>query len=102
MYGKDNNGGEMSSYFKDVIIANKYGEVLFASGEQPVRIRLGEVRDLPERFCTWKYTEPECAWEAGCGRMFTFIDGGPGENRYHYCPGCGHLVKSPDSAPLGT
>lgn len=42
--------------------------------------------------CTWKQhddLEMSDTWEADCGAMWTFSEGGPKENEMHYCPNCG-------------
>lgn len=41
--------------------------------------------------CTWKQIDTEMpdAWQADCGAMWTFADGGPKDNGMHFCPECG-------------
>ena len=42
--------------------------------------------------CAW--TRPDSdhmpdTWEASCGAMWTFTEGGPKDNDMHFCPKCG-------------
>jgi len=86
----------MNVLYDGITVVNKYGELLFST-EKPIMYRLGgreAKKNEVKLICKWKYTEPECAWEAECGGMFSFIDGGPRENKYNYCPRCGKLIKS--------
>jgi hypothetical protein len=42
--------------------------------------------------CTWtKSNDPNTpdTFDSNCGVVWTFTDGGPGENNVRYCPGCG-------------
>ena len=42
--------------------------------------------------CTWKQTDTEHmpdTWEADCGAMWTFTDGGPQDNGMNFCLKCG-------------
>jgi hypothetical protein len=42
--------------------------------------------------CTWtKSNDPNMpdTFDATCGVVWTFTDGGPGENNVRFCPGCG-------------
>jgi hypothetical protein len=47
---------------------------------------------LTDEHCTWKQHDdihmPD-TWEADCGAMWTFTEGGPKDNDMHYCPQCG-------------
>lgn len=43
--------------------------------------------------CTWAGYDESDQWETDCGRTFSLIDGGPAENRYTYCPGCGRRIE---------
>ena len=47
---------------------------------------------LTDENCTWKQHDdihmPD-TWEADCGAMWTFTEGGPKDNDMHYCPKCG-------------
>lgn len=45
-----------------------------------LRERVGE--------CAWS-EDSEGVWNAACGEMFTFNDGGPYDNRVKFCPYCG-------------
>jgi hypothetical protein len=42
--------------------------------------------------CKWKQVDemhtPD-TWQADCGAMWTFTDGGPTENDMNFCPKCG-------------
>jgi hypothetical protein len=42
--------------------------------------------------CTWtKSNDPNTpdTFDSNCGVVWTFTDGGPGENNVRFCPGCG-------------
>lgn len=52
--------------------------------------------------CTWQLTDHEALiWESSCGEAWSFIDGGPEENRVRFCQGCGKpvTVVSTDEEP---
>lgn len=56
--------------------------------------------------CEWTEDEDEDIWTATCGLVeWCFNDGGPIENRVHFCIGCGHPVvvksKPQDAAKEG-
>ena len=43
--------------------------------------------------CEWKPDDSESGtWASGCGELWSFIDGGPTENRVRFCHGCGRPV----------
>ena len=43
--------------------------------------------------CEWHFDdEYEVVWESSCGELWSFIDGGPKENRVRFCHGCGKPV----------
>ena len=49
----------------------------------------------PERSCTWTPDDTfndDCTWHSACGELWSFIDGGPAENRVKYCHYCGGKV----------
>ena len=52
--------------------------------------------------CTWgrdTSCDPDDSndWASGCGAEFSFIEGGPVANGFHYCPNCGrNLSQAPD------
>ena len=80
--------------YNGITIANRYGEILITT-KKPIMIRYHtpQYKEKNEERCEWSFTAPECAWETTCHRMFSFIDGGPKENRYQYCPGCGQVIQ---------
>ena len=44
--------------------------------------------------CTWTETDDEDGiWSSSCGELWSFIDGGPKENRVSYCHHCGKKVE---------
>ena len=50
--------------------------------------------------CRWTEDAWHSGWDTACGRVFVLITGGPAENQYHYCPGCGGaLVAVPWQEP---
>ena len=40
----------------------------------------------------WTYHPQDYMWECTCGEAYQFMEGGPTENRYKYCPGCGRQI----------
>ena len=74
---------------------------LFAAPIPPVREPLSDntitaLRQAiaqPEA-CTWTETDDEDGiWSSSCGELWSFIDGGPKENRVSYCHNCGKKVE---------
>jgi len=52
--------------------------------------------------CTWtKSPDPNTpdTFNATCGVIWTFTDGGPTENGMNFCPGCGAAVSVADPEP---
>ena len=44
--------------------------------------------------CQWQQEDDDTgAWASGCGELWSFIDGGPNENRVRFCHGCGRSVE---------
>jgi hypothetical protein len=47
--------------------------------------------------CRWtrdqSFIDERDKWDTACDRAFTFIDGGPRENNYAHCPGCGRPLE---------
>ena len=47
--------------------------------------------------CVWKSEDLEGAidedWFTGCGEQFSFLDNGPVENDFKFCPYCGRDIK---------
>jgi Lar family restriction alleviation protein len=52
--------------------------------------------------CTWTLADEESAmWQSSCGEAWTFIDGGPVENRVRFCHGCGKATAIAALQPEG-
>jgi hypothetical protein len=52
--------------------------------------------------CTWTKSPDPCmpdTFNATCGVVWTFTDGGPAENDVRFCPGCGAAVSVADPEP---
>ncbi len=45
-------------------------------------------------YCTWKHDEWHDKWDTSCGQGHQFMEGGPRENFYVYCPYCGKLMMA--------
>ena len=64
-----------------------------------LRAALAEIDRLtaPAPPCRWtrdeSFLDESDKWETACDRAFTFIDGGPRENHYTHCPGCGRVIE---------
>lgn len=56
---------------------------------------------MTQKACQWRQTNdpymPD-TWEADCGAMWTFTDGGPKDNQMRFCPQCGHPLQQIDNA----
>lgn len=56
---------------------------------------------MTQQACQWRQTNdpymPD-TWEADCGAMWTFTDGGPKDNHMRFCPQCGHPLQQIDNA----
>jgi len=63
------------------------------------RAALAEIDRLtaPAPPCRWtrdeSFLDESDKWDTACDRAFTFIDGGPRENHYTHCPGCGRVIE---------
>ena len=52
-------------------------------------------RTTPDRECEWKCDDIDNGiWESACGETWSFIDGGPVENRMLFCHRCGGKLKT--------
>jgi hypothetical protein len=59
-------------------------------------------RTTPDRECEWKCDDVENGiWESSCGESWSFIDGGPVENRMLFCHGCGGKLKTAPNSENG-
>ena len=79
----ERDGGDM-----DAALAWMYGDVQQAQ--------------VPET-CMWTQIGDEFdgpVWESTCGELWSFIDGGPKENRVSYCHHCGKKVELPAAPEL--
>lgn len=45
-----------------------------------------------EKTCKWVVVDAEY-YKTDCGRSFCFNSGGPEDNEYDYCPGCGRRIE---------
>lgn len=43
--------------------------------------------------CRWKLVPENEYWQTDCDNAHCFIDGGPKENKYQFCPYCGRTLK---------
>jgi hypothetical protein len=54
--------------------------------------------DAQPKTCTWTLDDDELGtWASSCGELWSFIDGGPDENRVSYCHHCGGKVVKGES-----
>lgn len=49
--------------------------------------------------CQWSFEDDSGTWRSSCGELWSFIDGGPNENRVTYCHHCGGKVSNAAAAP---
>jgi rRNA maturation endonuclease Nob1 len=45
------------------------------------------------RRCQWKYDETHYKWDTSCEGAIQFIEGGPTDNEYKFCPHCGLRIR---------
>ena len=43
--------------------------------------------------CVWTEDLDDGAWDTSCGNRFEFIDGGPKDNHFAFCPYCGQKLE---------
>ncbi|HGF4019548.1 hypothetical protein [Burkholderia cenocepacia] len=59
-------------------------------------------RTTPDRECEWKCDDIDNGiWESSCGESWSFIDGGPVENRMLFCHRCGGKLKTAATSDKG-
>lgn len=59
-------------------------------------------RTTPDRDCEWRLDDADNGiWESACGETWSFVDGGPIENRMLFCHRCGGILKTTPTAALG-
>lgn len=45
------------------------------------------------KLCHWSYhDDPDYHWSGTCGMAWQFLDGGPVENKFSFCPKCGNPI----------
>lgn len=89
-----------------VLFGNDCKEISWAKGKMPpvgAKLYIAPVPAAapePLQGCKWAYDEPEYSWDSACGEKWSFVDGGPEENRVRFCHGCGKPVVLA-AAPVG-
>lgn len=53
-----------------------------------------------KKSCYWKEDE-DGNWSSACGSLFVFLNGGPNENDFGYCPYCGGLLHEMKTTSKG-
>ena len=90
---------ELLEHALEVIVANTVGA---EDIEDALRATLAAPATAPatapeQQECKWTFDDDESnTWASGCGELWTYIDGGPSENRVKYCHGCGKPVVLED------
>ena len=81
-----------------VFIFSGWGALLTEAERAVVENRLPAPATAPEQQeCKWTFDDDESnTWASGCGELWSFIDGGPAENRVKYCHWCGKPVVLKD------
>jgi hypothetical protein len=46
---------------------------------------------MPDGDCTWK-SDDDGNYDTGCKNRFVFMDAGPVENGFEFCPYCGRIL----------
>ena len=46
-------------------------------------------------YCDWKFDKETIApfWDTACGNVYVLNEGGPKDNEYNFCPGCGRHIR---------
>jgi len=82
--------GNMLRYIAFVTTGDEAGDAQLGVDRQKAEI------DRLTAPCRWtrdeSFLDESDKWDTACDRAFTFIDGGPRENNYTHCPGCGRPV----------
>jgi hypothetical protein len=91
---------EMLSEGDEWTESNNVWDAMLAAAPQP-----DEPIPIAHGFCTWKHTDdvhmPD-TWEADCGAMWSFIEGGPKDNNMNFCHKCGKpLTEAAPQPPEG-
>lgn len=73
------------------------GKVILKDGAEAMRDKLSAaLANAEPTGCTWT-KDPDFemgdTYDSSCGEKWSFIDGGPTENRVSFCQGCGKPVK---------
>lgn len=60
---------------------------------------LRDVRQIMERQhktsqCKWSHDGDTDSWDTECGEKWQFNEGGPQDNKCHFCPYCGGTVEA--------
>jgi hypothetical protein len=64
--------------------------------------RVAACRTTPDRECEWKCDDIDNSiWESSCGESWSFVDGGPVENRMLFCHRCGSKLKTAPASDQG-
>lgn len=67
---------------------------------QRLREEVKALKANPKDECRWNNNEDECFWETACGTGFQFMNDGPKENDYRFCPSCGKpITLNPQTKP---
>ncbi|MCO1371493.1 hypothetical protein L0Z42_13190 [Burkholderia multivorans] len=67
-----------------------------------IRDQFAARRTTPDRECEWKCDDIDNGiWESSCGESWSFIDGGPVENRMLFCHRCGGKLKTAPTSDQG-
>lgn len=77
---------------------------IYASPASRVAWRAWQIgrRNMHDRECEWKCDDIDNGiWESSCGESWSFIDGGPVENRMLFCHRCGGKLKTAPTSDQG-
>jgi hypothetical protein len=70
-----------------------YCELVWLAWQASRKDALEESTDAQPKTCTWTLDDDESGtWASSCGELWSFINGGPDENRVSYCHHCGGKV----------
>lgn len=62
-------------------------------GEEVATARLQTAEAAMQTPCVWTQEFDGEVWDTQCGGANVFEDGGPNENKYRFCPYCGHPIE---------
>lgn len=72
----------------------EYENDVQGTSDEVIEFAEEKYRDLENSrgICTWCNDE-DGNWHTDCKQIHTFLEGGPGDNHYNFCPYCGKVLE---------